>query len=223
MKQIKYFNDTSSYEISANQFNYSLIVKGKVFVDLITIDMDLKLSYYQINDDIVINNKFIDIYDIKKHVKTFTQRDDNIRMNIINTLCDEYMNNIIFIGGEMYLFAKILKYQKGVAFTSFEDIKQDTEDNNSIQTFLINYKKDNIIQYIDKLNINPNICVVNVLNGLGENLIKQLNSLNIDKLIIINCKLSVMESDIKLIKLNLTKIYKFITPFQQINLYVFTK
>ena len=116
-----------------------------------------------------------------------------------------------------------MDYQKGIAFTDFKGIKKDTEENKSIQTYLINYKKDNIIQYIDDLKINLNICIVNVLNGLGENLIKQINSLNINKLMIINCKPSVMESDTELIKLKLTKIYHFITPLQQIKLYVFIK
>jgi hypothetical protein len=226
LRKIDYFDDMSSYEILANGFNYSMIVKGKALFDLTKLNLIIKLSYYQINDDIIIDNKFIDWYGIKKNVKTFTQRDDNIRMHLNQTLLNETINsdnNIIFIGGEMYTFAKILNYHKGIAFTDFDGIKKDTEENNLIQTYLINYKEDNIIQYIDSSDINPNTCVVNVLNGLGENLIKQINSLNINKLMIINCKPSVMESDIELIKLKLTKIYQFITPQQQIKLYVFIK
>lgn len=227
LRKMDYFNDMSSYEILANGFNYSLIVKGKQeLFNLMKMNLIIKLSYYQINDDIIVNNKFIDWYGIKKNVKTFTQRDDNIRMHLNQTLVNETINsdnNIIFIGGEMYTFAKILHYHKGIAFTDFEGIKKDTEENKSIPTYLIDYQKDHIIQYINDSEINPNMCIVNVLNGLGENLIKQINSLNINKLMIVNCKPSVMESDTELLKLKLNKIYHFTTPQQQIKLYVFIK
>jgi hypothetical protein len=204
-----------------------MIIKGdKPIFDITKFKLRVALSYYQINDEIIINNKFIDWYGIKKNIKTFTQRDDNIRMNIHQTLVNkipEHDKQIMFIGGEMYIYAKILKYIKGIAFTDFAGIKQDTEENIKIPTYLIDYEKHDIIQFIDEVQVKPEICIINVLNGLTSNLAQQINSLNINKLIIISCRLQSIESDIDLINMKLNKIYNFKTPNQHIILSIFMK
>lgn len=226
LNNINFFYPKTSYTIMANEFNFLLIIKGIHVVDLMThIDtIDYLLSFYQINNDIIVDGKFIDWYGIKKNFNTFTQRDDNIRINIIQLLLTECnsTNKILFIGGEMYTFAKVLKYSEAIAFTDCEGIKMDTIfNNNNIQAYAINYESDNIIQYINKFKINPDMCIVNVLNGLTVNLIKQIASLNINKVIIISCK-PTTKLNIKnlenLGKFKNLKIYKFTTPNQEIQL-----
>ena len=224
-KENNFFSPNAKYEITANEINYGIIIKGEHMSNIFKYNF-LNLVYYQINDDIIINNKFIDWYGIKKNIKTFTQRDDNIRTSIHQTLITELPeenNQIMFIGGEMYVYAKILKYIKGIAFTDFAGIKKDTEINNDIFTCLIDYDKDNIIHLIDDNQINPNVCIVNVLNGLTANLAQQINLLNINKLMIISCKLKTIKSDSNLIKMNLYKTYNFKTPLQHIILSIYIK
>ncbi len=186
----------------------------------------------------IIDNKFIDIYCIMKNVKTFTQRDDNIRQKLYQILFNETENktkqNILFIGGEMYGFLKILvnNYNIAYAITDFEGIKEDAEYNNpTIKVDLVNYDTftfDKTHKDID-IEIQFDICIVNLLNGLGYNLIKELKKIKtLRKIIIISCKPKAAERDIKFIKeelkefnLYLTDIYNLETTRQTLQIYIF--
>ena len=228
---IKFFHPKVSYTLMANDHNFSLIIVSsdekliKLRNDLNLrnhlnlMPQDYKLSYYQYNNEVIVDGKFIDWYGIKKDVQTFTQRDDNIRMNIIKILSKETSINceILFIGGEMYTYAKVLQYTKAIAFTDFEGIRENTiNNNNNILAYTVNYQTDNIISYINDAKINPTICIVNVLNGLTRNLINQIDTLDINKIMIISCK-PLKELNFQKLKLN-TKIYKLVTPHQEIQL-----
>jgi hypothetical protein len=222
LNTINFFSKNANYEICCNEFNCSIIIIGEFNIQHLEY---CNLTYYQINDNVIIDKKFNDWYGILKNSKTFTQRDDNIRKNIHSLLIKEVPVNsqIIFIGGEMYVYAKILNYIKGIAFTDYESIKQITEENNQIPTYLINYDINIIFPHLLSNDINPNICIINVLDGLSKNLAKQINSLNINKLIIISCKLKTLNSDKKLINMDLYEVYNLKTSCQHIVLSIYTK
>ena len=251
----------SSYEILANEFNWSLIIDFNFnFVlpfNILEMDLikkikqnplNLKLSYFEVkikekksikNSIKIIDNKFIDIYGIMKDVKTFTQRDDNIRQKLyqilLNETKDKTKHNMLFIGGEFYGFLKILVNNYNIAYgiTDFKGIKEDAEYNNpTIKVDLVNYDTftfDKEQKDID-IEIQFDICIVNLLNGLGYNLIKELKKIKtLRKIIIISCKPKAIERDIKFIKeelkefnLLLTDIYNLETTRQTLNIYIFT-
>jgi tRNA/tmRNA/rRNA uracil-C5-methylase (TrmA/RlmC/RlmD family) len=260
LKDIGLFDlkDHSSYEIMANEINWSLIIE--MDFDILEMDLikkikentlNLKLSYFEIKEKEkeekkiekkhfkIINNKFIDIYCIMKNVKTFTQRDDNIRQKLYQILFNETegktKQNILFIGGEMYGFLKILvnNYNIAYAITDFQGIKEDAEYNNpNIKVDLVNY--DTFSFSFDKekepkmIEIQFDICIVNLLNGLGYNLIKELKKIKrLKKIIIISCKPKATQKDIKFIeeelkefKLSLTDIYNLETTRQKLQIYI---
>ena len=86
---------------------------------LINIMPEIKCVYLKINDDVIINSKFIDKFEIIYHPLSFRQTDDNISENIISyfekyikhTIIDDgllnFFENLILIGGECNLFGKI--------------------------------------------------------------------------------------------------------------------
>jgi hypothetical protein len=218
MKMNEIENNTS-YTILGNSYNIGIIIKGQ---QLKNINFKIPISYLQINDNIIINNNYIDWYDIKKNVLSFTQRDDNIRMNLHQILYNETtnINNILFIGGEFYAFGKIINYKKAIGITDFEGLRKDALLNNpQMLTFKVDYSTVNIIEIIEDLPIKT--CVVNVLNGLGKNIIIQLNSLKLDKLIIINCKPKVMIEDHKYIEMKLKKEYILKTSSQELKIFIY--
>ena len=213
-----------------------------------------KLSYFEIkikfkntventtkiNDIKIIDNKFIDIYGIMKNVKTFTQRDDNIRQKIYQILFNETKEetkdklkpNILFIGGEFYGFMKILFNNYNIAYgmTDFKGIKEDAEYNNpNIKVDLVNYDTFTFDKEPKMIEIQFDICIVNLLNGLGYNLIKELKKIKtLKKIIIISCKPKATQKDIKFIeeelkefKLSLTDIYNLETTRQTLQIYIF--
>lgn len=269
-----HYNFLSSYEIMANEINWSFIIEMEFnsIIDLNVpfdiLEMDLikkikenrltfKLSYFEIkikiknivknttkiNDIKIIDNKFIDIYAIMKNVKTFTQRDDNIRQKLYQILLNEteeklkgkteekLKENILFIGGEMYGFMKILanNYNTAYAITDFKGIKEDAEYNNpTIKVDLVNYDTFTFDKTHKDIEIQFDSCIVNLLNGLGYNLIKELKKIKtLKKIIIISCKPKATQKDIKFIeeelkefKLSLTDIYNLETTRQRLQIYI---
>ena len=262
----------SSYEIMANEINWSLIIEidfNFTFTftsdhDILELDLikkikenslNLKLSYFEIREKErekererekekynfkIIDNKFIDIYCIMKSVKTFTQRDDNIRQKLYQILFNETEEktkdkpNILFIGGEFYGFLKILVNNYNIAYglTDFQGIKEDAEYNNpTIKIDLVNYDTFSFDKEKEPkmIEIQFDICIVNLLNGLGYNLIRELKKIKtLKKIIIISCKPKATQKDIKFIeeelkefKLSLTDIYNLETTRQTLQIYIF--
>src|SRR5205823_4100201 len=70
-------------------------------------------------------------YTIIRHSDTFHQTDDNIRTPLYNCLTrifnrnKNYAYHILFLGGEMYIFGKILNYVSASFYTDFESIYND--------------------------------------------------------------------------------------------------
>ena len=134
----------------------------------------------------------------------------------------------------MYGFLKILvnNYNIAYAITDFKGIKEDAEYNNpNIKVDLVNYDTftfDKEQKDID-IEIQFDICIVNLLNGLCYNLIKELKKIKtLRKIIIISCKPKAAERDIKFIKeelkefnLYLTNIYNLETTRQRLQIYIF--
>ena len=252
----------SSYEIMSNKINWSLIIEinfNSIIDFILPFDilewdlikkikenpLNIKLSYFEVkiketNSIKIIDNKFIDIYGIIKDVKTFTQRDDNIRQQLYKILFNETeiegknKQNMLFIGGEFYGFLKNLFNNYNIAYgiTDFKGIKEDAEYNNpTIKVDLVNYDTftfDKEQKDID-IEIQFDICIVNLLNGLGYNLIKELKKIKtLRKIIIISCKQKAIERDIKFIKEELkefnfllTDIYNLETTRQTLKIYIF--
>lgn len=197
------FDDESSYEILANEFNWGLVIIGQINIEIDELkQVPSKLNYLQINSETLIDGKITDWYNIKKDYKTFTQRDDNIRKNIHAIIIEETSNaddNILFIGGEMYAYGKIANYEEGMAITDFEGIKNDTELNNqpNLKVKLVNYFNLKLNDVLD--NFMPDTCIINLLHGLGPHLARQLNELYnnniLKKIIIVSCKPKEFEKD----------------------------
>ena len=191
LKGKNFFIDGINYNITANEYNYSLIMKGNLnfefltSVEILSMLEVLPICYYQINDFVIIENKFIDQHGILKNIQTFTQRDDNIRNYIHEKLKMEANNeNIVFIGGEMYIYAKILDTTKSIGFTDTESIKIDTEENSKIEVYIIDYTESKIL---DKI-INFTVAIINIFTDIPKNLIEEIEKSNIKKLFIISCK-----------------------------------
>ena len=94
-----------------------------------------------------------------------------------------------------------------------------------MKVYLVDYNNVELSEIIKFNSCDKNICIVNVLNGLGENLIRHLAKIKLDKIIIINCKPKVMERDLQLINkymknMKVNKIFKLFTSTQTLYVYI---
>lgn len=221
------FDDLSSYEILANEFNWGFVITGQINIEIDELkQIPLKLNYLQINSEILIDSKITDWYNIQKNYKTFTQRDDNIRKNIHTIIIEETKdtNNILFIGGEMYAYGKIANFGEGLAITDFEGIKNDTELNNqsNLKVKLVNYSNLKLKDVLD--NFMPDTCIINLLHGLGLPLVTQLNELYskniLKKMVIVSCKPKDFERDRPLLIMKTIKIRTIKTQNQTVKIII---
>jgi hypothetical protein len=132
---ILFQNFETTFEIRANEYNYSFKIMGTCSInDIRTIIEHSKISKYKLvylihysnlktNPTVYINEFYKCKYTINSNIYTllynplsFKQPDDNIQENINQKLMELIVNidNIVFIGGDMTLFGKILNYKKGL-------------------------------------------------------------------------------------------------------------
>ena len=181
-------------EIQANEINYGIKINNdinfnKKFKEIININININ------NDNENDNEKLI----ILRNFDTFHQTDDNIKKYLYKILTKFFIlnnsiNNFILIGGEMYIFAYIIKYlqiQRKIlnsnlnisSYSDFQSIIDDTPD--FANPILIDY--DTFI--LPKLEIESVIICNTSKSGLTNNMSEQIISYisYISYIILIEC------------------------------------
>ena len=209
-------------ELQANEYNCGIIVKNYEDGEIANyLKQYENINYLQIKDKLYINNKYIDIYDIKRNYLSFHQNDNTVRKylyNFINENIDYEIKDLVLFGGEMYLFQRIIKHENLHAYSDFESIINDTKYNstnyNSIK--LINYNTFELNKEIDKSN-SLTICNTSK-SGLGNNLCEKIKTKYV---IIISCNKKSFAKDYILLK-NRYHIIKNL-EILNINIYLFNQ
>lgn len=200
----KLFDKDFQIELQANEFNCGILIKNfdekldNNFIDYLS-KYD-NLSYLQINNTIFINNKYIDIYEIKRNYFSFHQNDDIVRKYLYKFLIENINFNIqdlILFGGEMYLFQKLIKHNNLYAYSDFESIIEDTKYNNTSNKSikLVDY---NTFVFDEKISCENSLTICNTSKtGLGANLCNQIKTKYV---IIISCNKKSFMRDYKLLQ-----------------------
>ena len=214
------FYDNDKLKLQSNNYNSSIVIDS--INDIIKIlelfeSYDKAICYLEINKKIVINNKFTDFImgnKIIRNIKTFHQNSDTVREDlytfITNISCDT--ENLMCIGGEMYIFPKLIKYLYCECYSDFSSIVDDCSYNNKPNVnLLINYK--NFDFNLDK---KKSWTIINNRSEvLGNNLISQLLSTTSQiNLILIVCKDKIFQKEF----LSLNNKFKKICSFAFSNL-----
>ena len=173
---------------------------------------DISLVYLCINCNIYKNGKMIEIInDIKilYNPYSFRQNDTSIKNTIYDILIKEIKNkNLYLIGGEMVFYCVLLKPNNFIMYTDYESIYEDAitnfSDMNDNITF-INYDKDKL----KKCEKDYTLIANTSKHGLGDNLCKEINKLELDELVIISCNKKSFIRDLKKLELK----YKLIKYF----------
>lgn len=147
-----------------------------------------------------INSNKLCMLDYKKRVRTRgripIKHNDNIIFVSLNSFIQNNMNvrtiirknvknmisnmdgSILGIGGESYMY--IMNRKNSVFISNNRSIINDSIANNNIQAIHIDYNNINMDVYFDNVLIN--------LSNLNCNLLKQINDICIQNIIIISCK-----------------------------------
>lgn len=191
------YNFQSCYQliIQANEYNCGIIINSGIdfeYIKLVNnILLQFNICYLEINNNIIINNKFLDIICnniIYRNIHTFHQTEELIKNMVIDFVIKNGNNftNLICIGGEMYIFSKILKYKNLFCYSDFQSIVDDTKFNNDKfkdNIYLVDYNT----VFITKI-ISDTCIIVNISKqGLGYNLAININNTNVNNIIIISC------------------------------------
>jgi len=185
----------------------------------------------KINNIIIKEHINIDdrIYIIHRHLLTFTQTDDTIRSlihNMVYKLVKKYTKQYnssfdqgILIGGEMYLYGKILNefIIKKIYISDTESIVRDSKLNdpnksNSIFEY-VNYSTFKFTSNIQSIN---SIAICNVSKyGLGTNLCNQLIKTKPKIILSIWCSYKALEKDYEILKksYNIINIFRYKTNY----------
>jgi len=160
------------------------------------------LNNYIITENILINTR------IKRHLNSFYQTDAYIRDFIHKNISLEINQLIfkektcIFLGGEMYIYGKIFDhlFNKKIYITDTNSIYLDSINNdpnpNKSNYYLVDYKS----KFLIDIDSNIDILISNISKtGLKKEICEQIQILNIKYLILISCKETVIERDIKLL------------------------
>lgn len=166
---------------------------------------------------------------IWKQIDSFDQNNpkicSKIRNQAINYLKFNKSNNILGIGGEFYVYFKLLDYSKYIGISNHKSIISDSEYNFSLDRFkkvsnsLVDYDKEKTFPTFDSDEYD---IIINVVN-IHENIIKYISKLNCKKIIIITCK--PFDKKIKMLSkyLTLKKITHFVNINSLVSIGVFIK
>ena len=197
-------------------------------------------GYYQANDprkpnkpgypNIMITERIIIdecVYSIRRHLLTFTQTDDTIRTlihNMVYKLVKKYnkkylINHGILIGGEMYLYGKILNefFTHKTYISDTESIVLDSKRNDPNRlNSIFKYVNYNTFKYTIKIK-EPILAVCNVSKiGLGLNLCEQISIAKPKILLSIWCSYKALEKDYVTLKksYNIIHIFRYNTNYE---------
>jgi len=194
-------------------------------------------GYFKQNDP-MNNNRMIDekieidgiVYKIRRHLLTFCQPDDTIRTllhNAVYRLINRYSKQSdgrfcqgILIGGEMYIYGKLLNrfFKSKIYISDTSNIVHDSMLNNpnhvNSSYQLVVYQ--NIL--FDWATIRPNsVAICNVSkHGLGNNLCEQIIKIRPKILLIIWCNYRAFKKDYQLLRsfYNLKNIFRYLTNYE---------
>lgn len=152
---------------------------------------DYKTYTLQASSEGVITNPLYDITEtvkfgeqevaITRNFETFHQNDDGIRQELYKVLADvlsppgKTYGNVLFIGGECYLFSKVVQAENIYCFSDDEKILRDCLRNNDktekVKTSHVDYNTVEIPE------LTYDLCILNVSKkGLGEHLSYQVRN-----------------------------------------------
>ncbi len=128
----------------------------------------------------------IDGIKIYKEENTFHQNDDNIQKELYNILFPILMRgygNVLFIGGECYVFSYIVNAKNIFCYSdSLPIINSCIKNRENIVSKLVNYNNFHIP------NIKYDLCILNVgIKGLGKFLSNYISKLQIKENFYISC------------------------------------
>jgi hypothetical protein len=229
-KREKYNDTISHYNIIDSyryfQENYDNLLKNSSYISIRTNFQNTWINIINCNNINLINSilhEDINIYVDNKYIKgieyvfesfkidniiikqyqhpySFFQADYQARLKIYNYIYKNYNNskNIRLFGGEFYLFSQLFTSSLSIeAYTDCSNLYADAKYNNKLFNIsLINYNTCNI-SYDQQYDI---VIIQVSPNGLKPNLLKQIQKLNTKNIILIGCKLHIVDRDIMLLK-----------------------
>ncbi len=211
---IKY-SKNNTYELIQDNLEGLLLVLEKNQVYLYNYYLGKKINYQRIPIKI---NEFI----IWKQINSFDQNNPTISNKIRNRTLEYLQNdkseNILGIGGEYYVYFKLLKYNNYIGISNHESIVSDSKFNLSFESpdKLSNYLVDyNNLDSYPVIQNNSYDVVINVVN-IHENIIKYISKLRCNKIILITCK----PLDKKISMLNKYLKLKKVSHFLNINSWI---
>ncbi len=156
---------------------------------------------------------------IVKHIDSFDQNNiliaNKLRKYVLS-LCKNNYDLVLGIGGEYYLYFLFINANKYIGISNHKSIINDANYNVPYSlNILVNYDNYDELPKINK----TNIILLNLFN-LHINVIKYLNNINFDKLIIISCcltenKLNLLKKYFKIISIKtFSNLNGFIKIFQ---------
>ena len=159
------------------------------------------------NNQIILETIYVSQHpiQIERLFQTFHQNDDNVRLiiydYIYNQIGSKSISNLLLIGGECYIYGKIIKSDMTDIYTDFEsiliDAKRNCKDKNNISFNLIDYKdyKDFKKDY--------DVCIVNI----GKKEMIDTFKINSKLLLYISCHQNEIFKNYKVVDcLNINKI-----------------
>ena len=126
---------------------------------------------------------------IIKQIDSFDQNNinisDKIRKTVLSLVNNKY-NNILGIGGEYYVYFKLIKSKECNGMSNHQSIVDDANYN-------VPYSKNYLVDYNNIINtiniIKTDLIILNVYN-ICESIIKYIHNIEFQKLIIITCCLT---------------------------------
>ena len=197
------FNSETQFIIQANEYNCGIIIDNFTLQQTTLFDDIHKyfnVVYFVVNKTIIINKKFIDIIEkqiIFRQFCTFHQTDDNIKLVIHNILSKQKYQDLILLGGEMYIFSKILTYDTLLCYSDFQSIVEDTKFNldKYDNIFLVDYSNFSF----DIKDTDSQLIANTGKSGMGICICNNIIKNKIKKLIVISCNEKSFEKDCKII------------------------
>ena len=188
-KPIIFENHTYEFQVS-NSGQIGIHIRPEINTQNLNLENE-KLVYFKNGEKILKNGLFVDtIFEkiIYRSPETFHQTCDYLRYNIYNIImnCTPLDSSLLLIGGECYLYSKLIDAKNIDVYSDYESIIRDTVYNNSSACVnLVNY--DTITLDTTK---NYDFAILNVSkSGLGVRLCNELikMSTHIKKFIYISC------------------------------------
>jgi len=194
-------------------------------------------GYFKKNDPLNKNRMidetiFIDdvAYKIHRHLLTFNQSDDTVRTLLHNMVyrviasyhghSDGRSGQCVLIGGEMYLYGKILNsfFKSKVYISDTQNIIHDSMANDPNSTRSSYYLVDYHHVLFNWADILPNsVAICNVSKkGLGANLCKQIIKIRPRQLLVIWCNHMALKRDSNTLQscYNLINIFRYHTNYE---------